>query len=251
MNMRVLLVAALALGGFPAIAQPASDVATAVPATVSVAAPAVDEAKLAISRKVAARLVPDGVFKKVMAGTMDTLTGGMMDQVLDMPLKSLIGPFLKNEDVLDDVGPGTLREISAILDPAFKQRTDLGMKAMVGAMSGLMTSFEPEMREGMALAYANRFTEAELGEFDRFFASPSGAKFASESMTIMTDPAIAKRMQAIMPKVIEAMPEIMKAAASATDGLPKPRSFEDLNKTERAKLAELIGISEKDFKRSR
>lgn len=248
--MRVLLAVVFATTAVQASAQSTPENAQPVPVVV-VVEPLVDEAKLAISRKVAARLVPDGVFKKVMAGTMDTLTSGMMDQVLDLPLKTMIGPFLKDEDVLDKVGPGTLREISAILDPAFKERTEVGMKAMVGAMGGLMASLEPEMREGMALAYANRFAEAELIEFDRFFASPSGAKFASESMTIMTDPALAKRMQAIMPKILEAMPEIIKATTAATESLPKPRTFEDLNKAERAKLAELIGINEQDFKKAR
>jgi hypothetical protein len=243
--IRLLVGGLLATVAIPVFAQELP----APPVLTTTTAP--DEAKLTISRKVAARLVPDGVFNKVMSATMDTLTGGIMDQVLDMPLKSLIGPYLKNEDVLDEVGPGTVREISAILDPAFKQRAEISMKAMVGAMSGLMASLEPEMREGMALAYANRFTEAELTEFDRFFASPSGAKFASESMTIMTDPAIASRMQAIMPKILEAMPEIIKKTTAATEGLPKPRTFEDLNKDERAKLAELIGISEKDFKKAR
>jgi Uncharacterized protein conserved in bacteria (DUF2059) len=217
---------------------------TALPPTL----PVPDEAKLAISRQVAARLVPDGVFMKVMSGTMDSFMGGMMDQMLDVPIRDVAAAFVKDEAEIKAMGEGTIREVMTILDPAYKQRADLGMKAMFSAMGGIMTSLEPEVREGMAIAYANRFTAAELTEFNAFFASPSGQKFAAENMTIMTDPALMQRMQSVMPKVLEALPEMVKRAEAATADLPKRRKPEDLSKAERARLAELLGVNDKQLR---
>ncbi len=212
---------------------------------IEVATP--DPAKLEISRKVAFRLVPEGIFMKVMSGTMDQFMGGMMDQMMDMPMKELVEKFIKNPEDLKDMNEFTLSQAMAIIDPAYKERTQVGMKAMMSEMGGIMSSMEPGMREGMAVAYANRFSASELSDMDQFFSSASGSKFASENMTIMTDPAIMKQMQALMPKVMEAMPAIVKKVTAATNKLPPAKTAETMSEADRDALAKLLGVKPSDL----
>ena len=233
----------MALGGVMLIAQPVFAQTTT---DTIVATP--DLAKLEVSRKVALRLVPDGVFMKVMSGTFDQMMGGMMDSIMDLPLKEVVQKFAKNPDDLKDLNEFTLAQVMAIVDPAYKERTQVGMKAMMSEMGGIMSTMEPGMREGMAVAYANRFSATELADMDRFFASASGARFASENMTIMTDPAIMKQMQALMPKIMEAMPAVVKKMTDATEKLPAAKTSETLTKEERDALAKLLGIKPSDLK---
>jgi hypothetical protein len=236
--MRALFIMPLLAVSTVSFAQPATP-----PVATAAANAAPDQAKLAIGRKVAARLVPDGSFMKVMSGTLDTMTSGMMDQMMDIPVKDLAGLVGISEEAVQNLGPGTLREIMTILDPAFKERTEIGMKAMFSGMGGIMSAMEPEMREGMAIAYANRFSVAELTDLDTFFASPSGQRFAAENMTIMTDPALVSRMQGLMPKIIEAVPAIAKKAEEATASLPKPKRVSDLDQADKSRLEALLGAA--------
>ncbi len=241
-RLMMVSLSAAALFAQPVAAQTGAE--TSKP--IEVATP--DPAKLNISRKVALKLVPDGIFMKVMSGTMDQFMGGMMDQVMDLPMKELVQKFLKNPEELKDLNEFTLNQVMAIVDPAYKERTQVGMKAMMTEMGGVMSSMEPAMREGMAVAYANRFSEAELGDMDRFFSSPSGSKFASENMTIMTDPAIMKQMQALLPKVMEAMPAIIKKVTDATEKLPPAKTVETMTAADREALAKLLGLKPSDLK---
>jgi hypothetical protein len=114
-------------------------------------------------------------------------------------------------------------------------------------MGEFLTSLEPELREAMAHAYANHFTLGELTDLDRFFSTPSGAKFASQYMTIMSDPAMAAEMKSIMPKMMQQMPQFIETAQKATADLPPPRKLEDLTPAERAKIAAALGVSESDL----
>jgi hypothetical protein len=45
------------------------------------------------------------------------------------------------------------------------------------------------------------------------------------------------------------MPEIEKRVQAATANLPKPRKFEDLTAEQKAKLAGLLGIDEKELEK--
>lgn len=212
------------------------------------AQPAIDSAKLLVSRRIAARLIPDGIMKKVMGSTMDLIMGGMMDKVMDMPVRDLAGLTGLKEEQLPEVGTGTMREIMAILDPAFKERSTLGMTAMMGEMIAVMGKMEPDLREAMAEAYVNQFTTEELGDLDRFFATPSGMSYAAKTMTLQTDPAFIKRMQSMVPMIMEAMPAMVAKAGAATKALPPPRKASQLSPEEKAKLAGLLGVKVSDLK---
>jgi Uncharacterized protein conserved in bacteria (DUF2059) len=215
---------------------------------ISSAANAMDAGRLALGQKIAGRLLPDGIYQKMLGGTMDQLMSGMMDQMMDLPLRDIVGMSGIKMDELKALGPGTMKQILAIMDPAFRERMDVSMKVMMGEMGGVMTAMEPEMRSGLAEAYANQYDVDQLTEIERFFATPTGSTFAAKSTLIMMDPAMMKRMQAMMPKIMDAMPAIIQKVTSATASFPKARDYKALTADERAKLASLLGMKASDLK---
>jgi len=221
---------------------------TAAPATTAAVTKTTatnpDPKALAEARLVVARLMPPGVYKKIMGPMMSSVTGNMSESMKALPLKQLAelgGLSPKEAAALDKVDIG---QVMAIYDPHWQERMRLSMNAMFEAMGDFFTTIEPEMREAMAHAYANHFTTAELTDLDRFFETPAGAKFSSQYMTIMTDPAIAAEMKSIMPKMMQQMPKFVEAAKKATASLPPPRKIEDLSPAEKAQIAKALGVKE-------
>lgn len=236
----LLLLAAAALSS-PALAQEAPT------AQAGAVAPAADPARVAAAQAVVDQLFPSGTYARIMNGTMDTIMKSAMASVGDLPLKDLAGIGGVPEEQLKQMGDGKLKEMLAILDPAFDQRMEATMRAMMPELTRLMTQFEPGIREGLTMAYARRFTPDQLTEMGRFFSTPTGALYASESMVIFMDPEVMNRMMAMMPEMAKQMPAVMGTVEQAISSLPKPRTFEDLTKAERTRLASLLGISEAEL----
>lgn len=218
----------------------AAPVAAQAPSAPAAPAAAADPARLAAATRIVAKLLPDGSYRAMMSSRMDQVMNSVTDQMLSMPLKDIVGMAGVDPAKLPAMGPGTMRQMMAILDPAFEQRTKIMTTVMMGEMTDLISAMEPDMRAGMAEAYARRFDIAQLGDIERFFATPSGTAYAAQSLQIYTDPAVMARMQAMMPRLMQAMPAIMRKVAAATAGLPAPRKPADLNAAEKAKLEALI-----------
>ncbi len=239
------MIKALSIGTAMALATPA--MAQSVPAAPPAAAP-VDSAKLQTATRIAGKLLPDGTYRKMMSGTLDKVLAGMTDQITDVPVRSLAEMGGLAPEKVKALGPATLRQMMAILDPAFDQRMKLTMNVIMGDMVDLMTTMEPSVRQGMAEAYASRFSTTQLAEIERFFATPTGSAYAEQSMLIFTDPALVSRMQAMIPQMMQAMPAIMKKVSEATAALPKPKKPHDLTQAELKELAEMLGVNEGDLK---
>jgi hypothetical protein len=231
---RTLLPIALALAApVPAFAQ-------ATPAAQAAPSP-----ELAAARQVVLRLIPSGTYKKVMSGSMGALMDNMGETMKALPLKQIaqLGGLSEEEaKALDKVD---VARIMSIYDPHWQERTSIGMRAMFDAMGDFFTTFEPELREAMARAYANQFTLAELQDLDRYLSTPTGSKFAARSMTVMTDPAVIDATKAMMPKMMAQMPVFIEAMTKATAKLPPPRKIQDLTQQEKDDLARAMGIDPK------
>ena len=232
--MRLALLASAAL----TIAAPA--VAQAPPAPAAAAAP-IDPARLAAAKTVAAKLLPAGTYRAMMDGTLTQMMSGMTDQMMDLPLRDIMGMTGQSEADIKKLGPATLKQVMAIVDPAFQQRTRILMDTMMPAIVDLMETMEPQVRDGLAEAYARRFTVAQLGELNRFFETPTGAQYAGQSMLVYTDPAVMSRMQAMTPELMKAMPGIIEKVKIASAKLPAPRKKEELTKADKKRLAALLG----------
>lgn len=212
------------------------------------AATATDAATLVIARRVSARLLPPGVYKRIMSTSMDAVMANMGDALKAMPLRQIAEMGGMTADQAQALGKIDLEQVMAIYDPHWQERQQLTMHAMFEAMGDFFTTMEPDLREGMAHAYAARFSAAELADLDRYFGTPTGAKFAAGSTTIMTDPAVMNIMKDLMPKLVQQMPAFMAAAKKATAGLPPPRTLETLSAAERARLAKALGVDEKKLR---
>lgn len=240
MTRKSLVAAAALLLTMPAAAQTAP--ATAPTANASATVP-FDPATLAEARLVISHLVPPGVYKKIMGPMMAPMFDNMGDTMKAMPLKQIAEMGGLSADQAAALDKVDVEQVMAIYDPHWQERMRLSMHAMFDAMGDFFTTLEPELREAMAQAYARHFTLGELEDLDRFFGTPSGSKFASQYMTIMTDPAMTDEMKAMMPKMMQQMPQFIAAAQKATAGLPPPRKIEDLSPADKAKLAKAIGVA--------
>lgn len=213
--------------------------AQALPASPPVVAPA----NLALGADIAASLLPDGTYQRMMGGTMAKMMDGLTGQMSAMP----IAPFLKAAGLPPGdsakLGQTTIKQIMDIVDPAYQQRMQTMMPVMMAELGKVMTEVEPQMRDGLAHAYATHFTSTQLSDIDRFLHTPSGSAFAAQNMTIATDPVVIEKMQAFMPKLIAAMPAIMQKATIATAGFPKPKTPDTLTEGDRARLATLLGVT--------
>lgn len=236
MKRLTILAASVALGSAPAWAgEPAAEPA-------AIASP-----RLEAARETVDYIFPLGTYARIMDKTMDTVMASMMDSVGDMKLREVAAMGGLPEGELAKLGDGTMREITEIFDPAYQLRMDRTMRTMMSEMGTLMSRFEPEIREGLAEAYAERFSPNQLAELNGFFATPTGRAYAAESMVIFMDPKVMTRMQAFMPEMVKEMPRLMEQVTAATADLPKPRKLRELNDAERARLAQLLGVEESEL----
>jgi hypothetical protein len=236
------IIGQLSIAGALGLATPA--LAQQAPSQPAAAAVAIDPATLAEARLVVAKLVPPGAYKKMMHSAMAPMIDNMSGNLKALPLKQLAemgGLDAQQAAALDKID---IEQVMAIYDPHWQERMTLTMHAMFDSMGDFFTTLEPELREAMAKAYASHFTLTDLQDLDRYFATPTGNKFATQYISIMTDPAMTDEMKAMMPKMMAQMPTFIAAAQKATANLPPPRKMEDLTPAEKAKLAKALGVDE-------
>jgi hypothetical protein len=222
MLKKITLAAGTALLTFatPFAAQ-AEDTKTAAPA-----AP-IDPARLAIAQKTVGKLIPPGTYKRMMKDVMDGMANGLIQQMMGMDASALATAGGSKESA--DAAKGkTFGELAAEKDPNFKERMDITMKVMFTEMGSLMNDMEPVVRDALSKIYARKYSVKELTDMNAFFATPSGATFAGNFMATFTDKEMIDASFGMMPKVLEAMPDIVKKVEAATAHLPPlPKSADE------------------------
>lgn len=208
--------AALAQAAAP-VPAPAPPVAAVTPAQVGQrATPAVDPVRLAAARPVIDQIFPQGTYARAMRAALDQLTQMAADQLSG-----------NGRTPPDPAAPGAavraaLADVSAAEDPYAAERSRIVLRVVSDEMSSLMASFEPGVRDALTKAYARRFTVDQLTTLHAFFETPTGQAYARESVAITMGPDMVEATQAILPKIVEAMPGIMAKAETATKDLPPP-----------------------------
>lgn len=205
------------------------------------AAPA-DPARLAAAQTVVAKLVPAGIYKRLMGTSFDQLIETMTDSMREMPINELVRLTGIDKQDAAALGEGTIGEVMDVYDPRWNDRMKLGTRAMADSMAEMMVEMEPVVRGALARAYAREFSAAELAELGRFFATSAGSHYADQSLALSMDPEMVKAMSDLMPRMMEHMPDLVARAEAATRDLPKPRTNKDLTPAERKKLAGLLGV---------
>lgn len=194
--------------------------AMAEPAKIETAATPVDPARLKAAENVVMRLVPPGTYQRIMKDVMDSMADGMMDQIMGLDAATMAG--MAGDDSMKK--GETLEKIAAEHDPHFRERMDIMMKVMFEEMGVMMGELEPTVRTALSSIYAKKYTLTELNDINAFFATPSGTSFAGNFMSTFTDKEMMQASFGMMPKIIEAMPAIMKKVEAATAHLPPPPS---------------------------
>lgn len=205
------------------------------------------EARMPIAEKVVERIFPAGTYVKMMNETMQPMMDSMMGSFMDLPINEIAKLTGVMTPEMESMGEGSVNEVMAILDPAFEERTRVISSVTFELITDTMKQIEPSYRAGLARAYAVRFTEAELTELNTYFSTPTGSKYAAESMLIFADPQVMSAMNEMVPAMLNMMPNMMEKIAVANEQFPAARTYSDLSVEERARLSELLGVTEDEL----
>ena len=220
--MKHLIAAAFFAAAAPVAAQDQGPAADPPPAAAP-AAPAIDPQRLALAESVALHIFPEGTYQRMMTVSMDSIMDTMLDSMLDMQMGDMLPEgSAEDREMEAEAGRKTMRELMAAEDPHFEERFRITNKVIAAEMAPIVTRLEPEMRSGLARAYARKFTAEQLTELNRFFATPVGHAYAAESMMLWVDPEITTLMGKMMPELVTEMPAIMEKVQAATAHLPMP-----------------------------
>ena len=209
------MILAAALAATPVIAQ-------TNPPPASEAAEPIDAQRLAAARTTVDQVWPIGTYERMMRGAMDQQTEQMTDAMFDMRLGDVVPEGADGKPLKIGEANRTMRETMAEADPHFEERMKITNRLIMNEMIPLMNRLEPGIREGLARAYARKFTGDQLGEMNRFFATATGGLYARESMAMWMDPEIASAIDRFMPEMVKEMPRIMDQVKAATAHLPPP-----------------------------
>lgn len=213
--------------------------------------PPIEPARLALAQQTTAALVPSGSLERMM----DNLYGKMFKTIMaqadgasDLMLSIKTGV---ESDKIAALDAGTKTAIADLFDPHRKEREEQITKVVKPLISEALADLEPPMREGMAKAYARKFSAQQLGELNAFFATPTGHAYAQEWMAAQADPevmlAVAKAVPPMVLKFIDRAPAI----AEDFKDLPQERALADLSDVEMKKLAKMMKVDVKTLEDNR
>ena len=214
--MKYPIILAAALMAAPAGAQPAA------PATEATAPAALDPARLILARTTVDHFWPIGTYERMMNGSMEQVMDQMFASMADMTMGDMTAPYGGSEAIGKEMAGKTFREVMAKADPHFQERFSIMNRVMMSSMIPMMNRLEPDIREGMARVYARKFTAEQLGDMNRFFATPTGRAYASESMMLFVDPEVMSLIGKFAPEMARELPQIMQRVKEATAHLPPP-----------------------------
>lgn len=213
--------------------------------------PPIEPARLTLAQKTMSALVPAGSLEKMI----DNLYGKMF--------KTIMGEFGGQSDLMLSIKTGvesdkiatldeaTKAKVADLFDPHRKEREDQITKVIKPLISEVLGDMEPPMREGLAKAYARKFTAAQLTDLNGFLATPTGALYANEWMALQADPevmvSVIKAVPPLITKFMDRGPQIEKDMKD----LPKEKQLSDFNDKDLAKLAKLMKVSVKELKEHR
>lgn len=208
----------------------------------------IDPAQLALGQVTAARLLPQGAYGNVIDQVMGAILGPMLALAPGMEANEIAELTGVDFDAAAALTEDQRKSVEAIVDPGRKTRTDGAVSIMRPLLIEVGTSLEPPIREGIARAYARRFTAAQLAEMNAFFATPTGSAYAAESFAMQYNPEVMAATMQAMPVM---MTKIMSGAAdmeAKMNALPKQRKIAELGAAELTALAALVGTTAESIK---
>lgn len=204
------------------------------------------EARLPLATQVVGAMIPPGTMGDVFSSMFRDIVDPIMALEEEDKIgtaSSMLGWYVGE----GDIDEAAAAEIVAIIDPSREARETATMKAIEKGIGDIMIVLEPSVREAMSKAFAASFSETELTDIGAFFATPSGAAFASKSYKLASDPTIFVGMLENLPQMMGPIMAAVSEGEKAIEALPKAKAFADLSATERARLMALSGLSEAEL----
>lgn len=162
-----------------------------------------EPARLASAKALVALVMPPAVEDQMTGGTMRAMMDNMRRGFTDAP--QFKGLFARK--------------------PEARALFDKTMDAQQEDSIALLRQNMPALRDAVATAYARRFSEAELAELRRFFASPAGQRFAVEAPTVMVDPDVMAVQRNMMQQAMDQSQRRVKAMVAELQAMAdKPAS---------------------------
>ena len=199
------------------------------------------EARLPVATAIVATMMPEGFYGELMRDMMEKTMRPIM-AMFSEPDFLLASRLTLDEAAIAELGDAEKKELLTMLDPAWDQRADTMVNAIVANMGGAYAAVEPPVRAGLAKAYAVRFDEAQLADISSFFATPTGGEFARQSMALFADPQVMGATLEAMPEMIGSFTEMETSMEAALESLPAERDYADLSAAQRARMADLLGV---------
>ena len=202
--------------------------------------PAIPPAQLALAKKTTGALVPAGSLEK------------MMDNLYGKLFRGFLGEFGGLSELMLSYKTGVDSEkIADIFDPQRKAREEQIMANVKPIMSEVLRDLETPMRDGMAAAFARKFSADQLTQMNAFFATPAGGAYANEWMALQADPEVMLAIIRSVPPMIDKWVDRAPELEGKFKDLPKEKQLADLSDAELAKLAKLMKVDVKVLKEQR
>ncbi len=202
----------------------------------------INPAQLKLAETTADKLLPKGSLKNMMSRMFENIMTPIMDALPEMSSTEIMLKTGIYEGEIENLDEAKRKKITALLDPARKDRGKQTIDAITPMLNETMDLIEPPMRTGISRAYARKFSAAQLRQINGFFATPTGALYAAESYPLQADPEIMRAMFKAMPDLVEKLKTKGPSIDAEMKKLPKDRTLSDLNKEEMASLAELLNV---------
>ena len=247
--MKHFFLLAAAAVSTPAFAQEAPAPQTAEAAPAAETAPTPDAERMAAAKAVVEHLFPAGSYARVMNETLEKVVRAAVAKERDRQLSEIAVMGWLTDEQFQQLSDENIEAMIAIIDPASNKRMNAVRQAMAAELANAMSQIEPDIREGLILTYAQRFTPEQLIEINNFFSTPAGSQYAHESLPIFMAPEVMGQMTSKISKVGDQLPAMFEAVSMAVAGMPKHKFYAKLTKAERKRMAALMGLSEAELAR--
>jgi hypothetical protein len=200
------------VAGVAALALFASGIAVAQTSAAPVSAPAAaaeapTPERLAAAARVIDRLWPEGSYARYLGASMQP----MMDMVTD-PTR-LASLFRGAPGMKDNKLTRTTAHYAGRPNPRqaeMNAEVERFVAIVEEELTPVLAAAEPGIRSALTASFARRYTDAQLAELDAFFATPTGALYAEQSRTMMSEREVIDAQIAMFPDLMERFPAIMR-----------------------------------------
>lgn len=200
------------------------------------------EARLPTAQRLVDLVIPPDAFQDTIGGMFGDIFGVEPEAQTPNAVYALYEAL--GYAYYEDIDPTKAERALEIIDPHWRERSEIEASAMQDYVRQFMAAVEPVVRQSMVELYAIHFTEAQLLDIEAFFQTETGQVFARQSMNISRDQRLYSAMFRSFESLEEPFETDLSALEEALAAVPPRANYGDLTERERALLAALLGVDE-------